>query len=449
MNTSQSISVRAPQTFSARRSIGSFVLAGGAICALAFVDGCGSSQASPDGGAANPSDGVSVSDRRVRDGSSHNDATSQPATDVTTPPPADAGSTPPPVDAGSTPPPMDSGSTSPPHTDSGTTPMDAGSTPPPMDSGTSPPPPIDSGTPPPVDSGTPPPVDSGTTASSLPQIGGCTIFPADNPWNRDISADPVDPHSADYIANIQSHAYSTAEHFLHPDFGHDPSYGIPYVVVPATQTPVPITFNEYPSESDPGPYPVPSGATVEGGSDHHVLVVQQGTCHLYEMYHATYVGPGWTAGSGATWDLGSNALRTDGWTSCDQAGLPILPGLTRYDEAVTAGAIHHALRFTINNPGATWVSPARHPGTSTETYSPPMGARLRLRASFDLTPYHGAALVILQALKRYGMYVADTGTNWFISGTTDTRWNDADVTQLFNVPGEAFEVMQLGTLEHW
>jgi hypothetical protein len=182
--------------------------------------------------------------------------------------------------------------------------------------------------------------------------------------------------------------------------------------------------------------------------DHHVLVVEQGTCRLYEMYHSSYTGPGWSAGSGASWDLNSNALRPVGWTSCDQAGLPILPGLVRYDE-VQSGVIHHALRFTINSPGATWVDPARHPGSSDDQYAPPMGARLRLKASFDLTPYHGEALVILTALKHYGMFVADTGTNWYVSGATDGRWNDDDLSQLRDVPGEAFEVVQLGTRQHW
>jgi hypothetical protein len=291
------------------------------------------------------------------------------------------------------------------------------------------------------------PADAGPM-TSRPTVGGCAVFPTDNWWNLDVSTAPVDPDSANIVANINGHGSVAAETFLHPDFGADRAWGIPYVVVPATQAMVPIAFTEYPGESDPGPYPVPASAPIEGGGDHHVLVVQQGTCRVYEMYHARYVGPGWTAGSGATWDLGSNTLRPNEWTSCDQAGLPILPGLVRYDE-VAAGEIRHALRFTVNAPGSQWIDPARHPGTSGDAHAPPMGARLRLRASFDLTPYHGAALVILRALKRYGMFVADTGTNWFISGAADTRWNDADLGQLTGVPGSAFEVVQMGPRMHW
>ena len=408
-------------------------MAPGGLLLLVFAHGCGTPFLQSD--AERNSDDASDTHLDVR------------ASDSTSPPLGmDSGSPVHPVDGGA--PPGDDGSTVP--EDSGTvTPPpahDAGSvTPPPEhDAGSvTPPPGHDAGSPPPVvDAGTPPPPTTG------PTVGGCEIFPADNPWNRDISADPVDPRSASIIANIQSNAGSSSEHYLHPDFGSNPSYGIPYVVVPASQASVPITFNEYPSESDPGPYPVPSSATIEGGNDHHVLVVQQGSCHLFEMYHSARSGSGWTAGSGATWDLSSNALRPAGWTSCDQAGLPILPGLTRYDE-VTAGAIHHALRFTLNVPQDTWVSPARHPGSSSDASAPPMGARLRLRADFDLTPYHGESLVILRALKQYGMYVADTGPNWFVSGATDSRWDDTDLGQLRNVPGSAFEVVQLGTIEHY
>ena len=268
------------------------------------------------------------------------------------------------------------------------------------------------------------------------------MFPTDNPWNRDVSGDPVDANSANYIASINL----GASH-LHADFGSPADYGIPYVVVPGTQPMVPITFNEYGDESDPGPYPVPPAAPVEGGSDAHVLVLDSGNCTLYELYHAAKntTDSGWTAGSGAIFNLGSNALRPDSWTSCDEAGLPILPGLARYDE-VAAGAITHALRFTVGRTQRAWVHPATHYGTSSNANDPPMGMRARLKASFDLTGYTGQARVVLQALKTYGMFVADTGTSWYITGAPDPRWNDTDLDQLKTVPGTAFEVVQLGTI---
>ncbi|MDE3088750.1 MAG: hypothetical protein KGJ80_05135 [Chloroflexota bacterium] len=275
-----------------------------------------------------------------------------------------------------------------------------------------------------------------------PTLGGCAMFPPDNPWNRDVSSDPVDSNSTNYIASIG------ATINLHADFGSDPTYGIPYVVVPGTQTFVPITFTEYASESDPGPYPVPPNAPVEAGSDAHVLVLDSGNCNLYEMYHAAKdpSGPGWFAGSGATFDLSSNALRPDGWTSADAAGLPILPGLVRYDE-VSAGAINHALRFTVSQTQRAYVHPATHwASSSTNPNLPPMGLRVRLKATYDISGYTGEARVVLNALKKYGMMVADNGSSWFITGATDSRWNDTDLNQLKTVPGSAFEVIQLGTI---
>lgn len=278
------------------------------------------------------------------------------------------------------------------------------------------------------------------TTPSGPSIGGCPVFPADNPWNRDISGDPVDPNSDNYIASINLGAS-----YLHADFGSPADYGIPYVVVPGTQPMVPITFNEYGDESDPGPYPIPANAPVEAGDDRHVLVLDSGSCVLYELYHGTKdaIGPGWSAGSGAIFDLRSNALRPDSWTSCDQAGLPILPGLVRYDE-VTAGVIKHAVRFTVWRPQRAWVHPATHYGSSHNLNDPPMGLRVRLKASFNMSGYTGQARVVLQALRTYGMFVADTGSSWFITGATDPRWNDTDLDQLKTVPGSAFEVVQLG-----
>jgi len=208
---------------------------------------------------------------------------------------------------------------------------------------------------------------------------------------------------------------------------------------------VPVTFTAYGSESDPGPYPIPSTARIEAGGDAHVLVAS-GNCHLYELYGAARSGTGWTAQSGAVFNLNSNALRPAGWTSADAAGLPILPGLVRRDE-VAAGHIDHALRFTIARTQKGYISPATHAaGSSTDPNVAPMGARFRLKASFDLTPYHGAARVILQALKTYGMFVADNGSNWYLSGTTDTGWNDDDLNQLKRVPGSAFEAVNTGAV---
>jgi hypothetical protein len=286
-----------------------------------------------------------------------------------------------------------------------------------------------------------PVVDNGAAG---PQLGGCPVFPADNAWNQDVSGLPVSPASATYIASISS----GGDAFLHPDFGADPTYGIPFVVVPASQPAVPITFVEYGDESDPGPYPIPAGAPVESGSDHHVLVLQQGACKLYELYHGAYTGPGWNAGSGAVWDLRSNALRTLGWTSADAAGLPILPGLARYDE-VASGTISHALRFTVAQSQSGYILPATHAAGSTSDPSfPPMGLRLRLRAGYDISGFTGHSRVILEALRRYGMIVADNGTSWYISGATDPRWNDDDLNQLKGVPGSAFEVVQTGPVVH-
>lgn len=290
---------------------------------------------------------------------------------------------------------------------------------------------------------TSPPATGGTS----PLIGGCPVFPANNAWNTDVSGYPVDGNSANYLSGI---AGLGGNQKLHADFGSDPTYGIPYVVVPAGQPALPITFTAYGDESDPGPYPAPLNAPIEGGAnatgDRHVLVVQQGACKLYEMYRAFPTGSGWNADSGAVFDLSSNALRPEGWTSADAAGLPILPGLVRYDE-LKSGQINHALRFTVARTQRAYIHPAVHWASSyTATNLPPMGLRLRLKASFDTSPYTGDTRVILEALKKYGMIVADNGSNWFISGATDSRWNDTDLDQLKNVPGSAFEVVTTGAI---
>jgi hypothetical protein len=276
--------------------------------------------------------------------------------------------------------------------------------------------------------------------SSGASLGGCPVFPADNAWNRDVSNEPVDPGSAAYIA-----AMNGGSRFLHPDFGSDPSYGIPWTTVPSGQPRVPMSF-AYADESDPGPYPFPPDAPVEAGGDRHVLVLERDACRLYETWDSRFVGPGWRCGSGAVFDLRSNALRRDGWTSADAAGLPILPGLVRRDET-RAGEIRHALRFTVQRTQRAYVHPATHfASADRDTRLPPMGLRVRLRASFDLGGFRGDARVVLAALKKYGMFVADNGGDWFISGETNPAWDDDDLEQLKSVPASAFEVVRLGEI---
>jgi len=277
-------------------------------------------------------------------------------------------------------------------------------------------------------------------ANGAPTLGGCQVFPSDNPWNEDVSSLPVRPDSAALIASISAFGHTN----LHPDFGHNLRNGIPFNVVPSTQALVPINYTAYGDESDPGPFPIPKRPKVEGGSDHHVLVLQQGTCRLFELFAAHHHGKGWNAGSGATWDLSSNALRPLGWTSADAAGLQILPGLVRYDE-VASGHIDHALRFSVDRSQRGYILPATHfASSSSDPTLPPMGLRLRLKASFDLSPYSGPVLVILQALKTYGMIVADNGGSWFISGAPDRRWNDTELHTITSVPGSAFEAVDTG-----
>lgn len=274
-----------------------------------------------------------------------------------------------------------------------------------------------------------------------PTIGGCNVFPSNNPWNANISAYPVHPNSQNFINNILA---GSGTDKLHPDFGSNPEYGIPYIVVPQSQPLVPINFTDYGDESDPGPYPIPLNSPIEGGGDRHVLAVQQGTCKLFEMFVAVPQADRWDAASGAVFDLSSNALRPLGWTSADAAGLPILPGLVRYDE-VQAGAIRHALRFTVQSSQRAYILPATHwASSSTDPNRPPMGLRLRLKATYDISGYSGQTRVVLEALRTYGMIVADNGSNWFISGARDPSWDDENLNQLKNVPGSAFEVVNTG-----
>jgi hypothetical protein len=276
-----------------------------------------------------------------------------------------------------------------------------------------------------------------------------TFFPRDNPWNQDISTSPVDPNSAALIASIG------VDRGLHPDFGTvwegEPN-GIPYVVVDSSQPKVPVSF-EYADESDPGPYPIPPDAPIEGGSnssgDRHVLVVDRDASLLYELFAAYPDGGGtsWHAGSGAIFDLTSNDLRPATWTSADAAGLPILPGLVRYDEVVEQGAIQHALRFTTRRTRRAFVPPARHYASRlTDPNLPPMGMRVRLRAGFDVGPFPSSVQVVLNALKTYGMFVADNGSDWFVSGAPDPRWNDDELSTLRRVTGRNFEVVRMDGL---
>ncbi|HEY6059600.1 MAG TPA: hypothetical protein VIV10_03360 [Gemmatimonadales bacterium] len=280
-------------------------------------------------------------------------------------------------------------------------------------------------------------------------LHGRRPFPDDNPWNSPVDGMPVDPISDALIASIGLTSG------LHPDFGANYNggpFGIPYAVVSGGTPGVPVTF-DYADESDPGPYPIPPDAPIEGGAasggDRHVLVVDRDHWKLYELY-AAYPVPftqNWTAGSGAIFDLGSNALRPGGWTSADAAGLPIFPGLARYDEVVGQGVIRHALRFTVQRTRRAYVYPARHFASSdTSPNLPPMGMRVRLKASFDISGFPPSARVILQALKTYGMLVADNGGDWFISGAPDARWNDAELNTLKQVAGSNFEVVAMGTL---
>ena len=284
----------------------------------------------------------------------------------------------------------------------------------------------------------------------VPVIGGCQIFPADNPWNTRID----DPQA--YPVHLQWSTFQTTMHLtthLHPDWGtwSTDHYGIPWQTVPQAQAGVPMTF-DYSDESDPGPYPFPATALVEGGSgsggDMHVLVVQQGTCLLYETWSSTYTNPGWSCGSGAKFDLSSNALRPDGWTSADAAGLPVLPGLIKVSE-VQAGAINHAIRFTMGSSQQGYIHPATHAAGDNDATLPPMGLRLRLKASFNVDAFSGATKVILVALQRYGLMLADNGSDWYLTGDSDDAWAplmDQLVTDFANVHGSDFEAVDTGPI---
>jgi len=281
-------------------------------------------------------------------------------------------------------------------------------------------------------------------ATESPTPGNLQVFPSDNPWNTDISKEATDPNPDNIIAGIGNNVN------LHPDFGtvwENSPIGIPYNMVGRNQ-PMKSMYFQYNSESDPGPYPIPSDALVESGSDKHILVIDTANLKLYELYNATRnQDNSWNAGSGAVFDLTSNTLRPDYWTSADAAGLPIFPGLVRYDEVVVKGVINHALRFTVQHTRNSFIHPATHAASNSNNNSyPPMGMRVRLKTGFDISGFSKHVQVILLALKKYGMFVADNGSNWYISGAPDSRWDDDELGELKSIPGNNFEVVKMGTV---
>ncbi len=285
----------------------------------------------------------------------------------------------------------------------------------------------------------PPPTGARAELGRNGSLRGRRIFPATDPWNQPVDTAQVDPNSLAILSKI---GLTTT---LHPDFGanwNGGPFGIPYIVVPDTQPRLPVSFM-YSDESDAGPYPIPANPPTEPGGDRHVLMVTQDEFKLYELF-AVNGGAPWTAGSGAIFDLINGTTRPAGWTSADAAGLPILPGLVRYDEVVEQGAINHALRFTVRYSRRAYVAPASHwASTSTDPLNPPMGMRVRLKASVDISAYPAQAQVILRALKKYGMMVADNGSNFFLSGTADARWNDAVISTLKQIRVSDFEVIRM------
>ena len=284
-------------------------------------------------------------------------------------------------------------------------------------------------------------------ALRLPGAPGCPIFPASSPWNERVDKLPVAANSAQIIASI---GLDTG---LHPDFGSGlydgQPIGIPFDVV-SRSTPRSHVRFDYSDESDHVAYPIPKNVHIEGGrsssGDRHAILVDKSACRLYELYALYPSGRGWKAGSGATWNLRSNAVRPAGWTSADAAGLPIFPGLARYDE-VARGVIDHALRFTVEHTRRAYVYPARHYASSSDDPSlPPMGLRVRLKADVDISGFPRQARIVLQALKTYGMIVADNGANWYISGAPDPHWSNDDLHTLGRITGSDFEVVDTSSL---
>ncbi len=287
-----------------------------------------------------------------------------------------------------------------------------------------------------------------STGTTLPGTK-CPVFPADNIWNTKVTALPVDSHSKAWLKMMDAGGT-----YLHPDYGpgggKKTPYGIPYVVVSPGQALVAVKF-EYASQSDKGPYPFSASTPIEGGQsasgDRHAIMVDPKTCKLYELYDAHPNPDGsWSAASGAVFNLRSNKLRPNGWTSADAAGLPIFAGLIRYDE-IQRGYINHAIRFTAPQTQAGFIHPATHfASSSTNPDLPPMGLRLRLKASFDIRPFPRVARIILAAMKTYGLILADNGSPWYFQGATDPRWNDNALDTLKSVPASAFQVVQTGPI---
>jgi hypothetical protein len=289
---------------------------------------------------------------------------------------------------------------------------------------------------------------SSAADSTAPRLGGCSVFPADNPWNQDVSALPVHADSDTFIDSI-----GRGDH-VHPDFGtqwEGAPIGIPFITVGAGEPSMPIHFVAYGDESDPGPYPVPLDAPIEGGADsdgdRHVIAIDTSTCTLYELYRAFPDGGAWDADSGAVFDLRSNDQHPFTFTSADAAGLPIFPGLVRYDEVVSEGELRHAVRFTVSRSRRALIAPARHhAGASDDPSLPPMGLRLRMKASYDCSSYSPEARVICAGLKRYGLLLADNGSDFYLSGAPDARWDDDALGDLKQLTGDAFEAVETGPI---
>ncbi len=299
----------------------------------------------------------------------------------------------------------------------------------------------------------PGPVKSGASAAATatrlsltagPTFAGCPVLPANSAFNTPIATSAVRPESAAVIANTSNSGGSFAHGTLQFGFWSNPLSGIQPIVVPSSQQPVPITYDLYGDESDPGPFPIPLDAPLEADSDHHLVVVQQGTCQLYELFGAHRSANGWSAASGAHWDLTANTARPARWTSADAAGLPIFPGLLRPDE-VLGGQVRHALRVTVGRASSMYIPPANHANAADPRSGYlPMGARLRLRSDYDISGFTGQARVIAQALKTYGLIVADIGPTWSIDGVGDLRWDDRNLDQIRAISASALEYVDTG-----
>jgi hypothetical protein len=330
-------------------------------------------------------------------------------------------------------------------------PEDVTHTNPPSNPPTDPPsnPPTDPPSNPPADPPSNPPSNPGSCTASLADAESIAIFPIDNAWNKDISADPADPYSSQIIAGFSTNV-------IKADFGSgvwdDAPIGIPYSVVCGDQQKINVVFRSngydgnYGDESDQAAYAIPLSAPIEGNGngDSHVIAIDKENRILYELYNASLNGNHWEASSGAIFDLKTNTLRTEGWTSADAAGLPIFPGLVRYEE-ILKGEIDHPIRFTLNSSKVkpAYISPARHKvNSSGGQYSLPFGARIRLKASFDISSYSATNQVILRALKKYGLILSDIGSNLYITGSPDERWDNDDLRRLGQVHGSDFEVVK-------